>query len=473
MKLRTVLLNLSLFIPLFSWSQGTGCSNAIPVILDGVYRYYATSSSTGSNVICNGTATEPITFFSFTTNASGENVLLDITAPNNQPCEVAMYGSCSGGNPHGLEVPSSMCFFDGTGLWAPSETMVLSRNTTYYLRIQTTISGTITISGKNYTPPNDDCFGAFSVDDTPISDNNACAHGGPGVTPIELCAFSLENTVFYQYHVAITGVSIININSIACDNGAANNSNGFQIGFFTGTCSSLIPLSCSSGSGNFVQATTPVLAAGTNVYVAVDGSSGSNCSYLLSAFNAQPLPARLNNFSAWKTSSSNILKWTTKQELNNLYFDIQRSPDGIQFTDIGRKAGEMNSNTEKNYSFEDKNPLVKSFYRLAQTDIGGRKRFSNIISVSREDLPEIKFEFANPVSDMGTMAIQTNFTGKVDLVITNISGWVIYQGSMNCDKGLTAIHRNFGSVPDGRYVITARYNDTRFTKSFIKISSGK
>src|SRR4030095_6280376 len=96
-----------------------------------------------------------------------------------------------------LNTASSMCFDDGAGLWSVSETFTLLPNTTYKLRIKTAISGTITIKGYSYTPPNDDCGGAFAISPVLITDNNADHLPGPGVVPGQLCASTLENTAFY------------------------------------------------------------------------------------------------------------------------------------------------------------------------------------------------------------------------------------------------------------------------------------
>ena len=131
-----------------------------------------------------------------------------------------------------LETNSSMCFYDGFGLWAPAETFVTDGGKTYYLRIKTSTACTISIAGQHHAPENDDCSGALSLGTVAIQDNNACHQPGPGVSPDQLCAYTLENTAFYQFYVATDGASIINITKISCDNGGINNSSGFQIGFF-------------------------------------------------------------------------------------------------------------------------------------------------------------------------------------------------------------------------------------------------
>src|SRR5688572_33061471 len=137
--MKTYVILLLFFSPCIkALSQGDDCANAINIPLDGSTNNYSTSSATGSNVLCTVNGTTPITWFKFTTNASAVCPLLDISTSDGQPLEIAMYTGCTGNMNNNLESASSMCFQDGTGLWAPAHDYVLTGNTTYYLRIKTT-----------------------------------------------------------------------------------------------------------------------------------------------------------------------------------------------------------------------------------------------------------------------------------------------------------------------------------------------
>src|SRR6185436_6722434 len=107
-----------------------------------------------------------------------------------------------------------------------------------------------------------------------------------------------------------------------------------QIGFFTGSCGALTWISCTTTSGANVTANTNSLTAGTKVYVAIDGYAGSNCSYTISASNAEPLSASIKYFTAWKASASNILKWVSLQEFDNDHYEVQRSENGKDFITV-------------------------------------------------------------------------------------------------------------------------------------------
>ena len=213
MKPICTLILVCLLLPVFSKAQpGSSCSTPYPIPLDGITRLYATSSSTGNAVVCTISGSSPITYFSVTTNSAAEMPLLRIIVPVSTNCEVAMYnGACSGGN---LETNSSLCFYDAKGLWTLAHDFPRLPNTTYNLRIKTVTSGNITITGESYSPPNNDCSGAMQIGPTPIIDNNACAVPGQGIIPSQICAFTLENTLFYKYAIAATGTSTIYITNI-------------------------------------------------------------------------------------------------------------------------------------------------------------------------------------------------------------------------------------------------------------------
>jgi hypothetical protein len=456
-----------LFFPFYCLSQGSTCSNAIALGLDGLCRNYTTSSSTGTNVLCTGSSS-PVTWFTFTTNSIPDNVQMNITDPSGQAMEIAMYTACNGGGSSPV-LSSSMCFDDGNGLWAPDELYSLLANTTYMLRIKTTAVTTLAICAKHYTPPNDDCNGATLISTVPVPDNNANHKGGPGVWPSDLCANTLENTAFYYYHVLNTGTTVININNIACDNGNGNNSNGFQIGFFTGTCGSLIPISCDSGfvSGAFVQATTPVLAADTKVIVAIDGYAGSNCSYTLQGINVYALPmADVRKFTVQKSTTSNILTWNLSDEHHFKTVEIQRSPDNKSFSTIGLiSANQSNSH----FSFADEQPLDVSSYRLLFFDINEKKEVSRVIHVKRGNTKNFEVHFANMVSSALALKIETEEKGRWDLFITGLNGQVYLKTQLFCLPGVNSFAKDVNAFPSGKYLLTLKQNDKVITKSFYKI----
>jgi hypothetical protein len=74
---------------------------------------------------------------------------------------------------------------------------------------------------------------------------------------------------------------------------------------------------------------------------------------LASTSLSNPLPVELIDFNVIKKMDVAEISWTTKTENNNDYFTIQRSMDGINFTDLKSIDGAGNSNSKIDYLWID------------------------------------------------------------------------------------------------------------------------
>ena len=78
-------------------------------------------------------------------------------------------------------------------------------------------------------------------------------------------------------------------------------------------------------------------------------------------------------------NSSIKIFWTTVQEINSNYFQIQRSSNGIDWTENKYVKAAGNSNRIINYSCTDSIPLNGlNYYRLKQVDMNGMVSYSAI-----------------------------------------------------------------------------------------------
>ena len=78
-----------------------------------------------------------------------------------------------------------------------------------------------------------------------------------------------------------------------------------------------------------------------------------------------------------------IIDWQIASQVNNDYFEIQRSVNVEQWYTIETVTGAGNSNTQMSYSILDDNPLHGvSYYRLKQTDYDGQTESFNPISIT-------------------------------------------------------------------------------------------
>jgi hypothetical protein len=133
---------------------------------------------------------------------------------------------------------------------------------------------------------------------------------------------------------------------------------------------------------------------------------------------ATALPLNLISFKGEIQNNLNILKWNTASEINNDYFTIERTIDGINYEIIGTQNGAGNSNTSTDYELYDYNfDKVINYYRLKQTDFDGNSTLSNTISLDNREKGNISKSIVKITNILG-QEISENYKG---LVIVNYS----------------------------------------------------
>lgn len=168
------------------------------------------------------------------------------------------------------------------------------------------------------------------------------------------------------------------------------------------------------------------------------------------------LPVELVKFSADPVNDETvIIKWTTASEINNDYFVVERSKDGINFTPVDSldAHGNGNSTDMQNYSYLDENPYSGvSYYRLRQVDKDGTTSYSNIENVNFEGL-EIVSLFPNPTNGEININITSSEEETVQLKIYDAIGKLIKSEKFNLIEGNTQIESMLdGTI--GKYYIS-------------------
>lgn len=314
--------------------------------------------------------------------------------------------------------------------------------------------------------PNDECVNATPIDATPQASTNACASANPtDPPPAELCAISLENTVWYTFTVQNNGDVVITIDNITCVGGGS----GFQIGFFSGTCGSLTNDGCSSGSGGTVTATYTGLTAGDQLYIAIDGNAGADCDFDISATNTVPLPIELTRFSASQVNNELLvsLDWITESEINNDYFTVERSKDGINYEVVDIVEGAGNSSSTKTYRTYDNKPFNgDNYYRLKQTDYDGTTTYKGIAHVYINAVSEFDF-YPNPANNNINFTFNVNNDNAVTIELYDLTGRIVKNKSYTTLKGLNNKSLDVSDLPSGIYMLKAVVNNNQYIQKIV------
>lgn len=327
--------------------------------------------------------------------------------------------SCSGGATSGVDMTWSQINSAGTNL-------NLTAGTTYVLHIWGDVGGTWDICYSANVPEalNNECSGATSLSPSGATFYNGgfCAYSGSyndattsDLAASEYCAGSLENTQWVTFS-PVAGASSFQIigTGIACADGAC----AFQFGIFSGSCGSLTPEGCVSNGNPCAAGPDPNSAINENAgdgysiswsgtsatgftatittssgatfdgtetfYLAMDGNSGSDCTYNLTGVNIQILPMELMFFKGIAYNEVNKLSWMVASQTNNDFFAVEKSLDGMSWTllEIVKGAGTIADAMQ--YSVIDENPSdATTFYRLVQQDLDGKFSTSRALAVIR------------------------------------------------------------------------------------------
>lgn len=114
------------------------------------------------------------------------------------------------------------------------------------------------------------------------------------------------------------------------------------------------------------------------------------------------LPIKLIDFKASCDSEKINITWVTSVEVNNHYFTLEKSLDGLHFSPITTIDGAGNSNQILNYSYSDADEQMVVYYRLSQTDFDGKSETFPIIAANCTNNNNSKHFFAvnpNPCTD--------------------------------------------------------------------------
>ncbi|WP_066504738.1 YDG domain-containing protein [Rufibacter sp. DG15C] len=142
-----------------------------------------------------------------------------------------------------------------------------------------------------------------------------------------------------------------------------------------------------------------------------------------------PLPVTLVSFNAKTQNNQVVLSWTTATEIDNDYFQIERSADGKNFTAIGKVKGNGNSNTLLNYTFKDASPLVATaYYRLKQVDFNGKFEYSKVVSLQQKGavVTSVAIKaYPNPTNDLLNLDLSHLSEAKIKIQVIGLDGHIV------------------------------------------------
>lgn len=189
---------------------------------------------------------------------------------------------------------------------------------------------------------------------------------------------------------------------------------------------------------------------------------GNTCMYSVTGV----LPIELVSFQGRLAGEGIDLNWVTASELDNDFFVVEKSTDGIRFDEITKIEGRGTISEASDYSFMDKSPVRgTNFYRLKQVDFNGNSSFSDIISVDFRQNGSI-FIAPNPASDFAVVTVPESLLDQdATIQVVNLAGQVVYEKAFRIED--STIKMELNEVAAGLYMVNLRTSQESFVKTLI------
>ncbi len=232
---------------------------------------------------------------------------------------------------------------------------------------------------------------------------------------------------------------------------------------------------------------SPMVGNGLNDSKISDSISGKSDSFYLGYAHLivdmdaglvySPLAVELVEFSGyWNVVRDvNALKWIANAEINNDYFELERSYELEPFDKIAFIKGKGNTNVRQEYGYDDSDIQRNGVYnyRLKQVDFDGQYRYSNIVKIPvyREVSGFTTALYPNPTEDKSTLEIHASKGMKINVEIYDGVGRLchpfVFNGVLETDVEkipLDKIH-----LPKGMYHIKVSSDDQVSTLKWLII----
>jgi len=179
------------------------------------------------------------------------------------------------------------------------------------------------------------------------------------------------------------------------------------------------------------------------------------------------LPVQFIKFTVKCENGGALVTWTTAQEFNSDFFEVQSSMNGTNWQTIGTIAAAGYSSTVKNYSFTDTEATGK-LYRIKQVDLDGSLQYTKLVMADCAGTIDWSI-WPNPVSTNVAITMNVKEISMALISIYDSRGRMVKRQSHALVTGNNQVQIDLKDLASGIYHVEMSYNNgIRKTAKIVK-----
>ena len=182
----------------------------------------------------------------------------------------------------------------------------------------------------------------------------------------------------------------------------------------------------------------------------------------------EPLPVELISFNVKSVDAKVLVSWVTASEINNDYFEVQTSSNGINWdiVDIVEGMG----NTYETTSYSTLVSTTNTYFRLRQVDFNGNFEYSNVRYIKNSNSYKgiVTQIFPNPSNGDFMVKLNSQINEELVINIFDMKGSLVHSKITINNLNADIISLNIkDKLSSGIYQITGVSNEVIFSEKLI------
>jgi hypothetical protein len=194
---------------------------------------------------------------------------------------------------------------------------------------------------------------------------------------------------------------------------------------------------------SYLNTRTPVNLTGTSEFdfniVNIPGSYAAN-RFRIVFTPPVVLPVTFSSIKAYPQANYVNIDWNVENEINIKQYEVEKSTDGTQFSNVAIKAAKVNGGGSAFYSATDSTPVQGyNYYRVKSIDDNGKFAYTTVVKVLMTKSNGNISVYPNPISgNRINLVLNNQPEGKYGVSLYNKAGQLIMQKEIHHAAGSNA-----------------------------------